>query len=139
MIRASVLEVITSSAAPLPKARRVSLVNCSDSFADAMWTLAIALIAFSPPTTRLAPAIQPRAYAPNMGFLDGFKQAFDNEPKLANARQQENKQTSSYVREKMKKREAYEKSVKKAEAKQGGEVQTGNAVLDELFSGWTWK
>lgn len=111
-----------------------------------VWASVVA-IAFVAPS--LTPVVSRGPYAMEyrspvkhvrLGFLDNFKEAFVNEPKLAEARKKENQKTSSYVQQKVRRRQEYDRQVAaKKEKGAKGEIQTGNAVVDELLSGWTWK
>ena len=113
------------------------------------WLVAFTPLAFVAPPTRLTPPhsgaklavpMQSRVFVPRMGFLDQFKEAFENEPELEKARKQGNKKTASYVQEKIRKREAYDKRVaaQKQDNSKKGEIETGNSRLDEILSGWKW-
>ena len=78
-----------------------------------------------------------------MGFMDNFKAAFENEPKLQKGKRADvnagiNKNAPAYVREKMAARKAAEGDNpwnKKQKADEG----KGDRTLKELFSGWTWE
>ena len=93
-------------------------------------------------TLTLAPASR-SAVAPRMGFFDDLKKGFENEPKLAKARDVnagKSKSTPGYVKKKQQERSKESKQVPGRAEKQGDlGVQTGNERLDELLSGWTWK
>ena len=98
------------------------------------------LLALSSPI-QLAPLTQSRGGTPpRMGFLDDIKQAFENDPKLEQARKKENKKVSAKTQAKMKDREQYERRIA-AQKRQAapGEIKTGNNRMDEILSGWTWK
>ena len=90
---------------------------------------------------QLAPLTQSRGGTPpRMGFLDDIKQAFENDPKLEQARKKENKKVSAKTKAKMKDREQYERRIA-AQKRQAapGEIKTGNNRMDEILSSWTWK
>ena len=78
-----------------------------------------------------------------MGLFDGFKDAFENDPKLAQKRLADNKkkgQSAAYIQKKEAARRQYEAtSPGKAGGKKEGNVKTGNEVLDQIFKGWTWE
>ena len=82
----------------------------------------------------------PELKMPNIGLPGGLAEAFENEPKLAAKRKAENARSAKgYVQKKVQRRQQYEKDIKTRNPKKQGDINTGNAVVDEIFSGWTWK
>eukprot|EP00322_Chrysochromulina_rotalis_P031768 CAMPEP_0115868140 /NCGR_PEP_ID=MMETSP0287-20121206/21135_1 /TAXON_ID=412157 /ORGANISM="Chrysochromulina rotalis, Strain UIO044" /LENGTH=97 /DNA_ID=CAMNT_0003322777 /DNA_START=54 /DNA_END=347 /DNA_ORIENTATION=+ len=81
--------------------------------------------------------VQPRIPAePHMmGFFDGLKGAFDNDPRLEKDRNV-NAGKSKQVPEYVKRKQAERKSG--TPQQQNDEGKTGDRTIEELFSGWKW-
>lgn len=76
----------------------------------------------------------------SMGLFDGFKDAFENNPKLVQKKAAEvnagkSKKVPDYVKKNLAKQAEYEK-MRKSNAPS---EQQSERSLDDLFKGWKWK
>ena len=84
--------------------------------------------------------VQSHAVRPSMGFLDGFKSAFENDKRLQSERDAnaagKTKNVPAYVKQKEKERQAYEKEMQQKTGK-AQSSETGSR-MDEFLSKWKW-